>query len=160
MTLTRRAVLVAMSATAAMAALPAFAETVVKVSLWDNPDKDMMTGLGHGMGGDMSTANMGITAAPASAPAGVVTFDVTNDSKDIIHEMIVAPLKSKDELLTYMPDKGKVDEDAGLHLGEVAELEPGTGGKLSLTLKAGHYILYCNIAGHYMAGMWTLFEVK
>ena len=26
-------------------------------------------------------------------------------------------------------------------------------------LKPGRYMLYCNLPGHYMAGMWTLLEV-
>ena len=160
MTITRRAMLVSTAAAAAIASVPARAETVISVSLWDKgTDVEMATGLGHAMGGDMSKATMGITAKPASAPVGVVTFEVKNISKDTVHEMVLAPLKTPGEKLAYLPDEDKVDEDAAIHLGEVAELEPGGSGKLSVTLKPGTYILYCNIPGHYMAGMWTLLEV-
>ncbi len=61
---------------------------------------------------------------------------------------------------SYDETMQKVDEDAAGHLGEVAELEPGASGSLTLTMKPGTYILYCNIPGHYAAGMWTLFTVK
>ncbi len=160
MKITRRTVFAAIASASLLAAFPASAATTVSVSLWDKPDMDMATGLGHGMGGDMSKANMGITATPESVPAGPVTFQVTNDSKDIVHEMIVAPLKSADEKLPYIDSEGRVDEEAAGHLGEVAELDPGASGALTVTLKPGSYILYCNIAGHYMGGMWTDIEVK
>lgn len=159
MTLTRRTVLASVAASAATAALPAWAETVVSVALWDKgADVEMATGLGHGMSGDMSKATMGITATPATAPAGVITFDVQNTAQDMVHEMVIAPLSSTGEILAYLPDEDKVDEDAAIHLGEVAELEPGGSGRLSISIKPGSYILYCNIPGHYMAGMWTVFE--
>lgn len=160
MYLTRRIAIATIACLPMLAALPASAATTVKVSLWDKPDMDMATGLGHGMGGDMSKASMGITAEPSSVSAGEVTFDVTNASKDTIHEMIVAPLKSADEKLPYLQDEGRVDEEAAGHLGEVAELDPGASGALTVTLKPGAYILYCNIPGHYMGGMWTDITVK
>ncbi|GAB4363411.1 MAG: hypothetical protein Kow0026_27950 [Oricola sp.] len=143
-----------------LAALPASAATTVRVSLWDKPGMDMATNLGHGMGGDMSKAAMGITAEPTSAPAGKVTFAVTNTSKDAVHEMIVAPLKAADEKLPYLDDESRVDEETAGHLGEVSELDPGASGALTVSLKPGTYILYCNIPGHYMSGMWTDFTVK
>lgn len=160
MYLTRRIAIATIACLPMLATLPASAATTVKVSLWDKPDMDMATGLGHGMGGDMSKASMGITAEPSSVSAGEVTFDVTNASKDTIHEMIVAPLKSADEKLPYVQDEGRVDEEAAGHLGEVAELDPGASGALTVTLKPGAYILYCNIPGHYMGGMWTDITVK
>lgn len=160
MKLTRRTVIAA-AFVSAITTLPAFAETVVDVSLWDKgADAAMPTNLGYGMGNDMGGATMGITATPASAPAGVVTLRATNNSKDTIHEMVLAPVAAPDTPLAYDANLEKVIEDAGLHLGEVAELEPGASGALSLTLKPGTYILYCNIPGHYMAGMWSLFTVK
>ncbi len=160
MKLTRRTVIAA-AFVAAASSLPAFADTNVAVSLWDKgADAAMPTDLGYGMGGDMTGATMGITATPGSAAAGVVTLTATNDSKDMIHEMVLAPISTAGAPLAYDANLEKVIEDSGLHLGEVAELEPGASGSLSLTLKPGTYILYCNIPGHYMAGMWTLFEVK
>jgi uncharacterized cupredoxin-like copper-binding protein len=53
-----------------------------------------------------------------------------------------------------------VDEERAGHLGEVSELEPGKTGALRLDLKPGNYLLFCNIPGHFMAGMWTSFTIK
>lgn len=160
MTISRRSLILAATALSMLTSVPAFADAVVKVSLWDKPEMDMASGLGHGMGGDMSTASMGITLSTSSVPAGMVTFEATNDSKTIVHEMVLAPLASPDLVLPYVESEGKVDEDEAGHIGEVAELEPGQSGALSVNLKPGTYILYCNIAGHYMAGMWTTIEVN
>ena len=52
------------------------------------------------------------------------------------------------------------NEDAAGHLGEVSELDPGKSGSLSMKLDPGTYMLLCNVAGHYMAGMWTTITVK
>lgn len=163
MTLTRRHFLQAAAMAApALAALPAAAagDTVIDASLWDDPNKDMATGLGYGMGGDMSKANMGIRISEAEVPAGHVTFKVTNDSKGLVHEMVVSPVREPGKPLPYDASLDKVIEDEAGHLGEVAELDPGQKGALTLDLKPGQYILYCNIPGHYMAGMWTVLTVK
>ena len=45
-------------------------------------------------------------------------------------------------------------------LGEVADLEPGKSGELTLDLKPGYYALFCIIQGHYMAGMWKIIAVQ
>lgn len=163
MNLTRRNFLIAATAAApALAAVPAAAasETVVDVSLWDDPNKDMATGLGYGMGGDMSKANMGVRLSRSEVPAGPVAFKVTNDSKGLVHEMVVSPIREAGKPLPYDANLDKVIEDEAGHLGEVAELEPGQKGGLMLDLKPGQYILYCNIPGHYTGGMWTMLTVK
>ena len=139
--------------------------TTVQVSLWDKGRSSMnMMGdllpLGMGMmGSDMSMVTMGITANMTEVPAGEVTFQVVNDSKDMIHEMVIAPVADATTPMPYSTDLQKVDDDAAGHLGEVAELDLGQSGALTVTLKPGTYILYCNISGHYAAGMWTLLNV-
>jgi len=153
----------ALLASAAFLAAPALADTTVNVKLWDKAgDMDMSKnmGLGMGMHGDMSMATMGIDVDTHTAPAGKVTFKVTNIAKEIEHEMLISPIKSTDDVLPYIDAENRVDEEASGDLGEVSELEPGESGALTLDLKPGLYILFCNIAGHYGAGMWTTFEVK
>lgn len=165
---TRRTWLVIASGmVAAMSSGAAFARTnVIKASLWDKGAGSMgmlghgeMMGMGH-MGGNMAMASMGIKLSSQTVAAGTVRFDVTNDSKSMVHEMVVSPVKDEKIPLPYSENGSKVDEDAAGHLGEVAELEPGQKGGLTLTLKPGKYILYCNIPGHYALGMWTLLTVK
>jgi uncharacterized cupredoxin-like copper-binding protein len=51
-------------------------------------------------------------------------------------------------------------EEAAGHLGEVAELDPGAGGSLTLTLPPGKYVLACNLPGHFDSGMWTVLTVQ
>ena len=160
MTLSRRTLLISATAVPLVAALPAFAGTAVYVSLWDNPDMDMAMGLGHGMGGNMAMANMHVRIDRTEVAAGDVTFNVVNDSKVNIHEMIVVPMPAPGENLPYDADSDRVKEEEAGSRGEVSELEPGQKGALTLELKPGQYILFCNIAGHFAAGMWTVITVK
>jgi uncharacterized cupredoxin-like copper-binding protein len=150
-----------LAALALAAASPANAATTVKVSLWDKgADMAMPTDLLYATPGiDLTKATMGITAEPATAKPGVVSFHVTNDSKDTVHEMIVMYLDDPTKPLPYLADENRVDEDKAGDKGEVSELEPGASGSLTVTLKAGTYLLICNVAGHYAAGMWTVFTV-
>ena len=145
-------------------ASPSFAAgTVINVSLWDKGTiAEMPTDLGFpATGKDMSKVTMGIAVSADTVKAGEVTFEVLNSSKETVHEVIVAKLKNASTPLPYLAGDAKVDEDkAGVHLGEVSELDPGKTGALRLDLAPGTYLLYCNIPNHYMAGMWTVFTVK
>lgn len=143
------------------------AGSVVHVSLWDT-GPNAMDKLGNeppiaiGYPGAQTPAKdrtMGITATPDTVPAGEVTFEVVNDSKETVHEMIVAPIKTINKPLPYSKQDMRVEEEKAGHLGEVSELNPGASGALRLNMKPGTYILYCNIPGHYVLGMWTLFHV-
>ncbi len=143
----------------------AFAAEVstINVSLWDKgPDSatpDDAHPMGYGSHGAMNMAMLGVKTDLDSVPAGMVTFKVTNASKDIVHEMILSPLP-KDGPLPYLAADYKVNEDAAGHLGEVSELDPGATGALTVALSPGRYILFCNIPAHYMNGMWTVITVK
>jgi uncharacterized cupredoxin-like copper-binding protein len=141
----------------------AHADAIVKVSLWDKGgvmDMSKSMGLGMGMHGKMKMAVMGIKADKKSVAAGKVTFNVSNASKEIIHEMLVSPVASEDAVLPFVDNENRVDEEKSGDLGEVSELDPGKSGSLTLDLKPGFYILFCNVPGHYMAGMWTTLQVK
>ena len=120
----------------------------------------MEMNMGMGMHGNMSMAGMGIDVDMAKVPAGKVTFDVLNVSKDTIHEMIVSPISGPDVSLPYVANESRVDEDASGDLGEVSELDPGRAGSLTIELKPGYYALFCNVPGHFTAGMWTTIEVE
>lgn len=149
---------------ATVLASPSYAAgTVVNVSLWDKgTSAEMPMDLGFpATGKDMSKVTMGIAVSTDTVKAGEVTFEVLNSSKETVHEVIVARLKDATTPLPYLAGDAKVDEDkAGVHLGEVSELDPGKTGALRLDLAPGIYLLYCDIPNHYMAGMWTLFTVK
>jgi uncharacterized cupredoxin-like copper-binding protein len=142
---------------------PAFADANIKVQLWDNGttmDMSKNMGMGMGMHGDMKMAPMGIKIDKKTVPHGKVTFNVVNIAKELIHEMLVAPVKDENAVLAYIDKDNRVDEEAAHDLGEVSELDPGKSGTLTVNMKPGLYILYCNLPGHYAAGMWTTIKVK
>ena len=45
----------------------------------------------------------------------------------------------------------------GIH--ELGDLKPGKSGTMTLDLKAGRYLLFCNKPGHYKAGMYHVLTV-
>lgn len=175
MQITRRTTLGLLAAAVPFAAYASTSEDtdkVVKVTLWDK-GKNSMAGLGkepgmgmgmHGaatsaMGGGGMGATMGIDATPHEVKAGDVTFEVTNTSTDLIHEMVVIPLASPTAAPPYNAAENEIDEDAAGAIGEVSETEPGKTGSVTLRLKPGTYMLVCNVMGHYAMGMWTLLTV-
>ena len=96
-----------------------------------------------------------VAAAPKSVSHGKVTFKVKN-AGDMEHELVVIKTsKAANELpVSYRraSDKGSV--------GEVEDIAGGKSKQLTLNLKKGHYVLVCNLPGHYKAGMRTDFTVK
>lgn len=116
------------------------------------PGQGMM---GQGMMGQM----MSIRIDKSTVKAGKVQFEVSNLSMAMEHEMLVVPLDNPDARLPYDPATARVPEDKIKSLGEVPELKPNASGTLELELKAGSYMLVCNVAGHYAAGMYTVLTV-
>ncbi len=142
---------------------PAFAGATVDVKLWDNGETlDLSKNMGMlpGAAMDMAKAPMSVKAQPVIVPQGKVVFKVKNESKAVIHEMLLAPISSPTAALAYIDKENRADEKSAHGLGEVSELDPGKTGELSVTMKPGTYILYCNVPGHLGAGMWTTITVK
>jgi uncharacterized cupredoxin-like copper-binding protein len=141
----------------------ALAETVIKVTLIDKSGSDDLSkplGLGMGMNADMSRAKMAVAANPKVAVPGTVRFDVTNLASSLIHEVLVARINSDKQVLDYDQGRNKVDTEGLQILGGVNEIEPNKSATLITELLPGKYLLFCNIAGHYMAGMWAVVDVK
>jgi uncharacterized cupredoxin-like copper-binding protein len=169
MTLTRRSLFGAAALVPLGLSGPAWADLhvpVIKVFLWDMGPNSMdniekVKGMGMAMSGkpDPVNATMGVVTDLPSIKAGDVTFEVANTSRDFVHEMIVMPMASGEQDVPYIKNEMRIDEDAAGAIGEVSELDPGASGKVTLRLKPGTYMLVCNLAGHYVLGMWTHFEV-
>lgn len=149
------------AAVTAFMATAAMAEPVVTVTLIDKLGTSDAAApeVGMGMGADMAMAKMGINISPKAVRPGPVTFKVTNLASKIVHEVIVAKLPDGMTKLPYDETISMVKEDALQDLGSVKEIEPTRTAALTLTLKPGKYLLYCNLPGHYMAGMWTVVDV-
>ncbi len=105
------------------------------------------------------TTTMKTTLDRENVKAGPVTFVVHNASKSQTHEMVLIWVKDPKASLPMDQAEDKVIEDKVKHLGEVADLEPGTSGTLKRNLKPGSYLLVCNQPGHYHAGMWATLTV-
>ena len=145
----------------AVLASSAMAASTVHVSLTDDGTDAALAGdMGMGMSADMSKAIMHVAADIASVPAGDVTFEVTDASKSMVHEMLVVKVADASTQLPYDPASDRIDEDKAGSLGEVSELDAGKSGSLTLKLDPGTYLLFCNLRGHYMAGMWTTITVN
>ena len=113
----------------------------------------MMGGRGMMMGGMSLRTNI------ASVKAGKVTFDVTNLSRSIVHEMIVVAVENLNAPLPYDYNTGQIPEKQIKMLGETDEMEPNAEKTIALDLKPGNYLLICNVPGHYAAGMWSTLTV-
>ena len=151
------------AAITASMALTAHAESVVNVTLIDKAgatDLSKSMNLGMGMKGDMKLAKMAINANPAAVSRGDVKFNVTNLASALVHEVILARVTDENEILAYDAATNEVDEKTIQTLGQLAEIDPSKSASMTLELIPGKYILYCNYAGHFMAGMWTVIEVK
>lgn len=102
---------------------------------------------------------------PASVPAGDVTFHVTNDGPDDIHEFVIFQTDLAPDAMPTAED-GSVDEaGAGVELiDEIEDIPVGESQDVTVTLDAGSYVLICNIVEsgevHYTLGMRTGFTVE
>jgi hypothetical protein len=86
-----------------------------------------------------------------------VSFVVVNKGKED-HEMVLLKTDKKAGALP-VESTGKVDETAtGDNVGEV-ELKAGTTGAATFNLEPGHYVMICNLTGHYKQGMSADFTV-
>lgn len=144
-------------------ATAAHSESVVKVTLIDKVgalDLSKSMGLGMAMHGDMKKAPMGININPKVVPSGNVKFNVTNLASAFMHEVIITRVKDENAALPFIADKNMLDQEALRTLGEVAEINPSKSASLTIEMPPGKYLLYCNLPGHFMAGMWTVIEVK
>ncbi len=144
-------------------ATAAQAEAVVNVTLIDKlgaGDMGKAVRLGMGLHANMKMAKMGLNINPKVVAHGMVKFNVTNLASSQIHEVIVARVADENQVLAYDESKNMVDEDTVAALGSVKEIAPNKTASLTVELTPGKYLLYCNVPGHYMAGMWMLMDVQ
>ena len=119
-------------------------------------------GMGGGMAGRRAAAAGAATQVTAqlgdyyvhpsrtSVPAGQVTF-VARNVGQLPHELMIERMPIK------MDGPMQPNEDAAQ--GMIQDMGPGESGKMTLNLKPGMYMLFCNVGGHYAAGQHTPFRV-
>jgi len=96
---------------------------------------------------------MSLKLDPQTVKAGEITFNLKNDAVSEEHEMVVVRLKTADEKIPFDAKKDRIDEDKLKSMGEIGDIKPGATGTMTAKLKAGTYLVFCNIKGHYQAGM-------
>ena len=99
-------------------------------------------------------ANFKLTL-PTHVRAGVVRFALTGIGPTM-HEFVIARTDASPSALPLSAD-GTVDDHA-VHTGfeliaEREGIDIGAHSSLTVHLRPGRYVLYCNMYGHYRAGM-------
>jgi uncharacterized cupredoxin-like copper-binding protein len=109
---------------------------------------------------DLDATTMLLTPSPASVGAGSVTFVVTN-SGDKEHEFVVlrTDLGAAELPFDESADRAEEEGEGVTPIDEIEELQPGETKNLTVDLETGHYVLICNLAGHYRMGMRSDFTV-
>ena len=94
-------------------------------------------------------------------PAGTVSFLVRNQGPTT-HEVIVVRTDLAPDKLPLQSDGLTVDEEErGVKLLEEVEgLDIDDRETLILDLAPGRYVLYCNLEGHYLGGMYEALTVR
>jgi uncharacterized cupredoxin-like copper-binding protein len=97
----------------------------------------------------------------ATVPAGMVRFQLLNNGPST-HEFIVVRTSRAPDKLPLQRDGLTVDEEGpGVDPVDEAEgLDIADRRTLTLDLAAGHYVLFCNMEGHYLGGMHAAFTVR
>ena len=97
----------------------------------------------------------------AVVPAGTVSFRIRNQGPTT-HEVIVVRTDRAPDKLPLQRDGLTVNEDGpGIDfLDEVEGLDIDDSQTLILHLAPGHYVLYCNLQGHYLGGMYAALTVR
>jgi uncharacterized cupredoxin-like copper-binding protein len=96
-----------------------------------------------------------VTPQTRSVRAGEVSFDAANDGQSPHELAVIKTTKAPGAL----PVANGVADETG-DLGEAEDIDAGSSKRVTLVLKPGHYVLICNLAGHYQAGMHTAFTVR
>ena len=109
-----------------------------------------------GSGVEVGLNEWKILVESPNVPAGKVKFEGDNEGK-VPHELVV--LKTDIKAADLKVEGGKAKEE-GENLGEASDIAPGEKGEVEVDLAPGHYILVCNLPGHYQQGMYADLDVK
>jgi uncharacterized cupredoxin-like copper-binding protein len=103
---------------------------------------------------EASLSEFRIGLSQQTVPSGKVTFIVTNKGT-MAHQFVILQTDLPDAGLPIDPSTSTVKEDApGVVLvDQEAAIPAGESAQVSVDLKAGKYVIICNIAGHYTLGM-------
>jgi uncharacterized cupredoxin-like copper-binding protein len=93
-----------------------------------------------------------------TASAGSITFNIKNEGEKT-HEFVVIKTDTAANSLPVTADD-EVDETAFTPVDEVEDITATSSATLTVPLTAGHYVILCNLTGHYAKGMAADFTVQ
>jgi uncharacterized cupredoxin-like copper-binding protein len=101
-----------------------------------------------------------ITASPVSVPAGTVTFEIENHGPST-HEINVDQTSLASGSLPMRQNSLQVNEESPLlhNVDSISGIRVYATQALTVHLKPGHYVLFCNLEGHYLGGMHVALNV-
>lgn len=99
----------------------------------------------------------GIELGADSAPAGEVTFEVTNAGA-LPHQFVIVRHDGEADSLPTV--EVNVDTTQVEILGDSGNLDPDQSATVPVNLDAGSYVIYSSTGGHYQAGMFAPFTVE
>ncbi len=105
--------------------------------------------------------DFGITASPTSVAAGSVTLHIENQGPST-HELVVDRTFLSSEALPLRRNGLAVNEDSTdlVNISSEEEIRLHASRDVTMSLTPGHYVLYCNLEGHYLGGMNVTLDVK
>jgi uncharacterized cupredoxin-like copper-binding protein len=108
-----------------------------------------------------------VAPVPVSVAAGAVTFEVTNNGPEDVHEFVVIKTDLDPGALPVDSTGAVTEEGAGMTVvNEIEDIPVGETQELNVTLASGKYVLLCNIysadenEAHYKMGMRIGFDVS
>lgn len=98
-----------------------------------------------------------IALDPPEAPAGEVSIEAEN-AGTIPHELVIVRTDSAPDALPL--EGAVVPEEEVTMAADSGLIERGSTRTVTAELEPGAYVLICNVAGHYQAGMRASFTVR
>lgn len=103
----------------------------------------------------------GITLSPSSVRAGLVTLHVENNGPST-HELLIDKSVLEPEALPLRVNTVQIEEGspALTKVASLVEIRLNSTHDMTIRLTPGHYVLFCNLEGHYLGGMHVSLQVK
>lgn len=96
---------------------------------------------------------MAVRLDKSSVKSGTVSFDVTNWSRSIVHNVLIVSVANPTAPLPYDYGQSRVPEEQVKVAGRSDDLEPNGSKTFDVALTPGSYLVICNVPGHYASGM-------
>ena len=135
------------------------AVTVLALAACQAPEARPRTGTNGGQSPNVvvEVAEWSVRPNPGAVRAGELAFGIRNLGPTQEHELVVLRSNLPADELLMEAGVSQVDEEAsGRVEGYVAahRLPPNGSTTTTFTLAPGQYVLFCNVPGHYQAGMY------